>query len=91
MIAPVNRGFARRRGRLALHRRPDIFISHSSRDKAFVRKLVQNLNKVGVDAWLDEWELDVGESLHRSLGLALEKSRFVGIIISPKFVASEGV
>ncbi len=89
MVLPVERGFEQLGGTLTLRRRPDIFISHNSHDKPFVRNLVAELTKIGVDAWLDEWELEAGDSLHRSIGVALEKSRFVGIVISPKFTSSE--
>jgi hypothetical protein len=47
------------------------------------------LAMVGVDVFLDSWELEVGDSLHRSLAYALQQSRFVGIVISPEFAKSE--
>jgi hypothetical protein len=89
MGTPVYRGFQNSGNRLELKRRPDIFISHSSADKEFVEKLSHALTKVGVDVWLDEWEMEVGDSLHRSLGVALEESRFVGLVISPRFLSSD--
>lgn len=70
-------------------RRPDIFLSHSSDDKRFARRLSKELNRVGVDVWFDEWELEAGDSLHRRIGQALEKSRFVAVVISPSFLSSQ--
>jgi hypothetical protein len=37
-------------------RQPDLFLSHSSTDKAFVRTLPKDLSSVGVDVWFDELE-----------------------------------
>ena len=36
----------------------DIFLCHSTVDKAFVRRLARDLREVMVSAWFDEWELD---------------------------------
>jgi hypothetical protein len=68
-----------------LHRQPDLFLSHSSRDKTFVRKLAEDLTFCEVDVWLDEWELQAGDSLHDLIGNALEKSRFVGVVLGDNF------
>jgi TIR domain len=73
----------------ASSRTPHIFLSHNSEDKPTVRRLAQSLNQLGIDAWLDEWELEVGDSLRRSVGAALEKSQYVGVIITPAFLQSE--
>src|SRR6187401_975566 len=78
-----------RSGEARLHRQPDLFLSHSSRDKPFVRRLAEDLTFCEIDVWLDEWELQVGESLHDRIGDALEKSRFAGIILGDNFSDSE--
>jgi hypothetical protein len=72
-----------------VHRQPDLFLSHSSRDKAFVRRLAEDLTFCEIDVWLDEWELQVGESLHDRIGDALEKSRFTGVVLGDNFSDSE--
>ncbi len=69
-------------------RQPDIFLSHNSQDKPIVRKLAKHLNRFGLDAWLDDWELEIGDSLHESIGRALEGSRYVGIVITKSFLES---
>ena len=38
-------------------RKPDIFLSHSTRDKKFVEQLAEDLAFCEVDSWLDEWDL----------------------------------
>jgi len=68
-----------------LHQAPDLFLSHSSRDKTFVRRLAEDLTFCQVDVWLDEWELQAGDSLHDSIGMALERSRFVAVVLGDHF------
>jgi hypothetical protein len=68
-----------------LSRVPDLFMSHSSRDKAFARQLADDLRFCQVDVWFDEWELQPGESLHDRIGIALERSRFVGVVLAENF------
>jgi hypothetical protein len=65
-----------------LKRRPDLFLSHSSKDKKFVRKLAEDLTFCEVDVWLDQWELEFGDSLHDVIAAAVENSRFVGVVLS---------
>jgi hypothetical protein len=67
---------------------PDLFLSHSSRDKNFVRELAEDLTFCEVDVWLDEWEISPGDSLHDALESALEKSRFVAIVLGDNFADS---
>jgi hypothetical protein len=47
-----------------------VFVSHSSKDKPFVRKLVEALNKHLLDIWVDEHEIKVGDSLDREVFLS---------------------
>lgn len=71
-----------------VHRQPDLFLSHSARDKDFVWRLAEDLAFCEVDSWLDQWELRPGESLHDAIGGALAASRFVAIVIGPNFADS---
>lgn len=89
MGSSVKRGFVLVDGELKLQRTPDFFVSHSSHDKPFVRQLADALTKVGVDAWFDEWEIGLGKSLSESIKLAVAKSRYVGVVISPEMIRSE--
>jgi hypothetical protein len=89
MGALINRGFTRNLGRLTLKRRPDLFVCHNSRDKTFVKDLARDLTKFGIDPFLDVWEVEAGDSLHQSLNIALSKSRFIGVIVSPAFARSD--
>lgn len=68
-----------------------VFISHSSTDKKFVRTLKDDLKENGIDTWVDEDELDLGDLLVDKLELALEQSSHFLIILSQVSVNSEWV
>ena len=64
----------------------DLFISHASEDKEeFVRPLADELKKLGVKVWYDEFTLRVGDSLKKSIDDGLIKSKFGTVIISSAF------
>lgn len=66
----------------------DVFISYSSEDRsAFVQPLVQMLAEFGVQTWWDQFELEVGDSLSRSIDRGLSASRFGVLVISSSFLA----
>lgn len=68
----------------------DVFISHASEDKdAFVRPLVDALERKGVCVWLDERVLTVGDSLRRRIEEGLAHSRYAIVVVSPDFVRKE--
>jgi hypothetical protein len=67
------------------HSNPDIFLSHSSKDKNLAVRLATDLNFCGVDVWLDEWEIQLGQSLVDVLGKAMDEARFVAILISENY------
>ncbi|MGO9481519.1 MAG: toll/interleukin-1 receptor domain-containing protein [Candidatus Kryptoniota bacterium] len=70
---------------------PSIFLSHSSKDKFFVRKLAEQLKNHGVTVWLDEAEINVGDSLTERVGKAIQETDFVGVVLSHNSVNSEWV
>lgn len=66
----------------------DIFISHASEDKDdFVRPLALTLISKGWKVWYDEFSLNVGDSLRKSIDEGLKKSRFGVVVLSPSFFA----
>jgi len=65
--------------------KPDIFISHSSRDKAAALDLATTLNFCSVDVWLDDWELEVGQSLTDEIAKAMDESRYIAILITQNY------
>jgi len=67
------------------------FISHSSKDKPFVRKLKEDLNFNEVETWLDEDELKPGDKLYDTLILSLQSSSHFLIVLSNNIKNSQWV
>jgi hypothetical protein len=66
----------------------DAFICHASEDKdSFVRPLAERLIEQHVEVWYDEFSLNVGDSLRRSIDRGLSQSRFGVVVFSPSFFA----
>lgn len=68
-----------------------IFLSHSWKDKFFVRELAKKIEGYGIKVWLDEAELKVGDSLTQKIGEAIDTTDFVGVVLSSNSVNSEWV
>jgi TIR domain-containing protein len=68
-----------------------IFISHSSKDKWFVRRDADDLKMLGHKIWLDERNIKVGQSIPRAIQQGLEQCAFVIIFLSPNSVFSHWV
>jgi len=68
----------------------DVFLSHASEDKAaFVRPLAHELRDRGYDVWYDEFTLDVGDSLRRSINEGLARSKYGVVVLSEAFFDKE--
>jgi len=68
----------------------DAFISHATEDKdSFVRELAQKLVREGIRVWYDEFTLQVGDSLRRSIDKGLSKSRYGIVVLSHAFFQKE--
>jgi TIR domain len=65
--------------------KPDLFISHSSRDMNAALQLATTLNFCSIDVWLDDWELQVGQSLTDEIARAMNDSRFIAILITENY------
>lgn len=68
-----------------------IFISHSSKDKAFAKILCMDLEANGYIPWLDEWDIKVGESIPEKISNGLQEADFIIVILSENSVASKWV
>jgi TIR domain len=71
----------------------DVFLSHRSTDKQFVRKLAADIerehwNGRGLLAWVDEAEIPVGGSIPGHINWGLENSRFVAFVMTPAYFES---
>jgi hypothetical protein len=67
------------------------FISHSSKDKPFVRKLAADLVAAGVKVWIDEQRIRVGESIPERVAQGVAESDFFLVVISINSVDSPWV
>lgn len=67
--------------------RYDLFISHASEDKDFVRPLARALRSQRLAIWFDEFELKPGMRLRESIDQGLVSSRFGLVVLSPSFFA----
>lgn len=66
----------------------DVFISHKSDCKPWVRILAENLKSYGFDVFLDEWELVPGKSLVDGLYNGLRQSRKGILVVTPEAIES---
>lgn len=67
----------------------DVFISYSHHDQPFVRKLVDRLHQSGISLFFDEADIAVGQSLAESLHRAVHDARYVLVVMSPDYFASQ--
>lgn len=67
----------------------DVFISHASEDKGFVKKLAESLESKGLRVWYDSLTLHPGDSLRRKIDEGLAKSSYGIVVLSKKFFEKE--
>jgi len=71
-------------------RKPSIFISHASEDKADIaRPLAAELDRRGFAIWLDEFELKMGDSLRRTIDDGIRRCDFGVVVLSDAFFSKE--
>src|SRR4051812_3159315 len=63
----------------------DVFISYASEDKSFARGLATGLKSERLQVWFDEFSLEAGDSLRRSIDQGLSKSRYGVVVLSTNF------
>lgn len=64
-----------------------LFLSHTGDDKPFVRQLRKDLMAYGVPrVWLDEAEIDIGDSLIAKIEESIKLSRYIGVVLSTKSI-----
>ena len=68
-----------------------IFLSHSSKDKQFVRWLNIDLRNRGHNTWMDEWEIKVGDSIPKKISHGIEECDFVIVVLTKEAVKSNWV
>jgi hypothetical protein len=68
-----------------------IFISYSHSDKKFVNRLTTDLENFGIKVWIDEKEIDVGDSISKKVEEGIFGSDYFCLVISRNSVNSEWV
>lgn len=64
----------------------DAFICHASEDKEhFVRPLAEEMSSIGHKVWYDEFEIEIGDSIRRSIDEGLAHAEFGIVILSSHF------
>ncbi|NKL98673.1 toll/interleukin-1 receptor domain-containing protein [Rhizobium leguminosarum] len=66
----------------------DIFLSYKSEDSGWVSNLKDDLQKRGVQVWLDKNEIRPGDLFAQALEDGLESSSAIGLVITPESVSS---
>ncbi len=70
---------------------PRVFISHSSKDKPFVRRLADDLKGAELGVWFDERELGVGDSIVEGISDGLKDTDYLIAVLSPNSIDSKWV
>jgi hypothetical protein len=68
-----------------------VFLSHNHADKPFARRLAGDLRKAGHDVWIDEAEINIGDSLIDKIRAGLDEVDYVAAILSEKSIDSPWV
>ena len=71
--------------------RSPIFISHATKDDAFVKELRQKLEGLGLSVWVDSRNLRGGDKLAVEVEKAIENASQVIVVLSPNMVNSPWV
>lgn len=69
----------------------NIFLSHSHADKPFARKLAARLESEGHEVWIDEAEINIGDSLIEKIRTGIDQVDYVAAILSSASIGSEWV
>ncbi|TQK99562.1 Tfp pilus assembly protein PilF [Streptomyces puniciscabiei] len=64
------------------------FVSYAHEDKSWATALAENLHLLGLDVWLDQWEVAGGELVAPRLQDGLAKAGAVVAVVSPHWVTS---
>lgn len=68
-----------------------VFISYSSNDKPFVKRFASDLQSRGVKVWVDDWEINIGDSLVQKIRAGIDDVEYLAVVLSPSSVKSAWV
>ncbi len=67
------------------------FISYSSTDRRFARRLADDLKAQDIPIWFAEFDLEPGDSLFAKIESAIEQTEFLIVVLTPASVKSSWV
>ena len=68
-----------------------IFISHASKDKVFVDRLVSDLAAHAIPVWYDKLDVRLGDSIPGKINSGISEAKYFLIVLSPATVKSKWV
>jgi hypothetical protein len=68
-----------------------VFISYSSEDREFARRLAQDLVEHEIPVWFAESELEPGDSLFEKIEAGIDRAEFLLVVLTPDSVDSRWV
>ncbi len=68
-----------------------VFVSHSSNDKTFVDRLVDDLAKRKIPVWYDRFDVRIGDSIPNRINDGIATARYFLIVLSPAAIVSRWV
>lgn len=69
----------------------NVFLSHSHADKPFARRIAARLESEGHEVWIDEAEINIGDSLIEKIRDGIDQVDYVAAILSSASIGSEWV
>ena len=67
----------------------DVFLSHSSHDKAVVHDLAERLRDDGLKVWFDDWVIKPGDSIPSKIDAGLDQSAVMVLCMSAHAFGSD--
>jgi hypothetical protein len=69
----------------------DVFISYSHADSDFVHKIAEDFTSKGLHIWLDEWDIQPGANITKTINEGLKASRYLLLFLSEDSIKSRWV
>jgi len=66
-----------------------VFISHSHKDKEFVTPLRYSLNQLGIETWVDDFNLQSGDNIIAKIEKGLSEATHLIVVLSSSYVESK--
>jgi tetratricopeptide (TPR) repeat protein len=66
----------------------DVFVCHANSDRNLVNPLVRQLREAGITVWIDDDQVEPGQSIVGRIQEGLSQSRYLLVCLSPAFLES---